>query len=203
VPYATRDFTPRLTFEQDFFRYTRFSRLDFDSQTLQLDLKYDLNRNDTWFVNASYGLNRLYSPRGSTGEFYRYGLANLSLSHYLPIGHLPVYLLCTAGAYSRHGESSAFDRAAPYLAVAALYRPLEQIQITAFLRPELQFYTNDPIKSSRTDFNLNLGTAVAWIPNQYVSVGAAITFVGNYSNSGPQSYDVFTPSIAVGAQVSF
>src|SRR5450432_2544775 len=35
VPYATRDFTPRLTFEQNFFRYTRFSRLDFDSQTLQ------------------------------------------------------------------------------------------------------------------------------------------------------------------------
>ena len=69
VPYATRDFTPRLTFEQNFFRYTRFSRLDFDSQTLQLDLKYDLNRNDTWFVNGSYGVSRLYSPRGSAGEF--------------------------------------------------------------------------------------------------------------------------------------
>ena len=68
VPYAVRDFTPRLTFEQNFFRYSRFSRLDFDSQTLQLDLKYDLNHNDTWFVNGSYGVSRLYSPRGSTGE---------------------------------------------------------------------------------------------------------------------------------------
>ncbi len=28
--------------------------LDFDSQSLALDLKYDLNRDDTWFVNGSY-----------------------------------------------------------------------------------------------------------------------------------------------------
>lgn len=203
VPYAVRDFTPRLTFEQNFFRYTRFSRLDFDSQTLQLDLKYDLNRNDTWFINGSYGVSRLYSPRGSAGEFYRYGLANLNLNHYLPIGHWPLYALCTVGAYSRHGESSAFDRIAPYLSSAILYRPIEQLQVSAFIRPEYQFYTNDPNDSSRADFNLSLGSSLAWSPNDYVSIGASLTFVGNYSNAGGQSYNVFSPSIAVGGRISF
>jgi hypothetical protein len=203
VPYAVRDFTPRLTFEQNFFRYSRFSRLDFDSQTLQLDLKYDLNRNDTWFIDGSYGGTRLYTPRGSDGEFYRYGLANLSLNHVLPIGHSPVYLLCTAGAYSRSGDSSAFDRIAPYTSVTALYHPIDQIQVSAYLRPELQFYTNDPLKSSRTDVNISLGGAVAWTPNQYVSIGASLAFLGNYSNAGGQSYNVFSPNIGVAAQISF
>ena len=201
VPYSVRDITPRLTFEQNFFRYTRFAELDFDSQTLQLDVKFDLNRSDTCFVNTSYGVTRLYSPRGSAGEFYRYGLANVNLNHYRPLG--PVYLLATAGAYSRHGESSAFDRIAPYLSAAALYSPIENVQLSAFVRPELQFYTNDPIKSSRTDFNVSLGIAVAWTPIQYVSIGATLAFVGNYSNSGVQEYNVFSPSIVVGAQISF
>lgn len=203
VPYATRDFTPRLTFEQNFFRYTRFSRLDFDSQTLQLDLKFDLNRNDTWWINGSYGVSRLYAPRGSAGEFYRYGLANVSVNHYLPIPRTPVFLLASAGLYDRHGEPSSFDRVAPYLTVAALYHPIEQVQVSAYIRPEYQFYTNDPLDSSRGDFNLSLGSGIAWTPNDHLSIGASLAFVGNYSNAGGRSYNVFSPSIAVGGQISF
>src|ERR1700730_5505692 len=78
IPYATRDFTPRLTFNQDWFRYDRFSELDFDAQTLQLDLKYGLNREGTWYVNGSYALARLSSP--DTGEFYRYGYLDGSIT---------------------------------------------------------------------------------------------------------------------------
>lgn len=203
VPYATRDFTPRLTFEQNFFTYTRFSRLDFGSQTLQADFKFDLNRNDTWWINGSYGVSRLYAPHGSAGEFYRYGLANVNVNHYLPIPNTPVYLLCSAGAYDRHGESSAFDRAAPYLVAAAAYSPIDKVQISAYLRPEYQFYTNDPLDSSRRDFNVSLGSAVAWTPSPYVTLGASLAFVGNYSNAGGRSYHVFSPSVALGAQISF
>ena len=203
VPYATRDFTPRLTFEQDFFRYTRFSRLDFDSQLLQLDLKFDLTRNDSWFINASYAVSRLYSPRGSQGEFYCYGLANVALNYLQPLGQLPLYAFWSLGAYSRHGEPSAFDRAAPYLSSAILYRPIEQVEISGFIRPEVQFYTNDPTSSSRTDFNLSLGSAVAWSPNEYVALGASVAFVGNYSDTGGLSYNVFSPSIVIGGRISF
>jgi len=201
VPYSVRGITPHLTFEQNFFRYTRFSSLDFDSQTLQADVKFDLNRSGTWFITPSYGINRLYTPRGSAGEFYRYGLANVSLTHYVPLG--PVYLVAMAGAYARNGASSAFDRIAPYGSAVALYSPIENVQLSAFVRPEVQFYTNDPIKSSRTDFNVSVGTSVAWTPIEYVSIGASLAFVGNYSNSGVQGYNVFSPSIAVGGQISF
>ncbi len=203
VPYATRNFTPRLTFEQSFFRYSRFSSLDFNSQTLQADFKFDLNRNDTWWINGSLGVSRLADPHGSDGAFYRYGLAGVSVNHYLPIPNSPVYLICSGGVYDRSGDASAFDRVAPYLVAAAAYRPIDQVQLSAYLRPEGQFYTNDPLDSSRTDFNLSLGSAVAWTPNQYVSVGASLSFVGNYSNAAGRSYNVFSPSVAVGAQISF
>lgn len=203
VPYATRDLTPRLTFEQNFFRYTRFSQLDFDSQTLQLDVKFDLTPDDSWFVDTSYGINRLYTPRGSAGEFYRYGLGNVSLNNYRQLGQCPVFLLGTAGAYIRSGEPSAFDRIAPYASLAALYSPIEKVQLSLFARPEVQFYTNDPDKSSRTDLNVSVGMAVVWTPIQYVSFGANLAFVGNYSNLGVRKYDVFSPAITVGGQVSF
>ena len=203
VPYATRNFTPRLTFEQNFFTYTRFSELDFGSQTLQLDLKYDLNRNDTWWLDGSYGATRLYSPRGSAGEFYRYGLANFSINHFVPLPQQPIYLLLSGGVYDRHGESSAFDRVAPYLSATAVYRPIDQVQVSAYLRPEYQFYTNDPLDSSRADFNLSVGTGVTWTPCPYVALGASLNFVGNYSNAGGRSYNVFSPTIALGAQITF
>lgn len=203
VPYATRDFTPRLTFEQNFFRYSRFSVLDFDSQTLQADFKFDLNHADTWWINGSYGVTRLYAPHGSAGEFYRYGLVNANVNHYVPIPNSPVYLLLSGGVYDRHGESSAFDRAAPYLVAAAAYSPIDKVQISAYLRPEYQFYTNDPLDDSRQDFNVSLGSAVAWTPNPYVTIGASLAFVGNYSNAGGRSYNVFSPTVAVGAQISF
>ena len=203
IPYAVRDFTPRLTFEQNFFRYTRFSTLDFDSQTLALDLKYDLNRSDTWFVGGSYAVSRLYAPRGSAGEFYRYGLASVNLNYFQPLAQRPLYALWTLGAYSRHGDPSAFDRIAPYLIASILYRPWEQVEISGYIRPEGQFYTNDPIDSSRTDFNLSLGSAVSWIPNPYVAIGASVSFIGNYSDARGRSYNVFTPTIAAGGRISF
>src|SRR3954467_7493743 len=57
VPFATRNFTPRISFDQNWFRYFEIGHLDFDSQNLQMDVKYDLNRDDTWFVNGSYLLS--------------------------------------------------------------------------------------------------------------------------------------------------
>jgi hypothetical protein len=69
---------------------------------------------------------------------------------------------------------------------AALFcSPLEHCQLTAFVRREGQLYTNDPIKSSRKDLNLNVGASAVLTPVDYVSVGMTATFVGNYSNSGP------------------
>ena len=203
VPFATRNFTPRLTFDQNWFRYHDFGALDFDSQSLQLDLKYDLNRDDTWYVNGSYAVARLYAPRGSTGEFYRYGLLSGSITHLIQLRTAPISLSLSGGAYSRHGDPSFSDRVAGYVNVAAIYTICEKVQLWGFIHPEVQHYTHDVSGSSREDFNLTVGSVLNWSPKDYLSVGITATYTGNFSNVSERRYDVVTPSLFFGAQIAF
>lgn len=203
VPFATRNFTPRLTFDQNWFRYHDFGVLDFDSQSLALDLKYDLNRDDTWYVNGFYAAARLSAPRGSTGEFYRYGFLNGSVTHVIQLQSAPVSLNLSGGAYWRHGDPSSSDRVSGYLNIAAIYTICEKVQLWGFLHPEIQHYTHDLSRSSREDFNLTVGATLNWSPKDYLSVGMTASYVGNFSNASQRSYDVVTPSLIFGAQVEF
>jgi hypothetical protein len=203
VPYATRNFTPRLSFSQTWFRYDRFSELDFDAQSLQLDLKYDLNSDHTWYLNGSYTVARLSSPNDSTGEFYRYGFLNASITHVTPLGKTPINLTVTGGAYSRHGDPSSSDRVSAYLGVAAIYNLCQSVQVMGFTRPELQHYTHDSAIGSREDFNVTVGAMVSWIPNQYVTLAAIASYIGNFSTIAERRYDLATPSLVLAAQIAF
>jgi hypothetical protein len=177
--------------------------LDFDSQSLQLDLKYDLNRNDTWFANGSYALARLYAPRSSVVEFYRYGFLSGSITHLIQIGTAPINLAVSGGAYWRHGDPSLSDRVSGYLNVLAIYSIAEAVQLSGFTRPELQRYTHDASGSSRDDFNVTIGVTLSWTPNQYVAVAAIAQYIGNFSTVGERRYDLITPSVFLGAQFEF
>lgn len=203
VPFATRNFTPRLRFDQNWFRYSDLSTLDFDSQSLQLDLKYDLNRDDTWFVNGSYTVSRLTAPHGSTGEFYRYGFLNGSVTHLMQLQTVPIGFAFSGGAYWRHGDPSDSDRVSGYLSVAAIYNITQTVQLQGFTRPEVQHYTHDLSGSSREDFNLTVGAALSWSPREYFSVAATAAYVGNFSNVSERRYDLVTPTLFFGAQVAF
>lgn len=203
VPYATRNFTPTLTFDQNWFRYDRFSELNFDSQSLQLDLKYDLNRDDTWYVIGSYAIARLYSPDASTGEFYRYGFLNGSITHLMRLGTTPINLGIIGGTYWRHGDPSLSDRVSGYLNVSAIYSIRENIQLSGFTRPELQHYTHDASGSSREDFNLTVGATLSWTPNQYMALAATASYIGNFSTVSERRYDLVTPSLVLAAQFAF
>jgi len=200
VPYATRNFTPTLSFTQDWFRYDDFSVLDFDAQTLQLDVKYDLNRDDTWYVNGSYALSRLSSP--DTGEFYRYGFLNGSITHLIQFRTAPISLSLTAGAYSRHGDPSPSDRVSGYLGVSASYNITEKVQFSAFTRPEWQHYTHDAA-GSRQDFNVTVGASLIWQPYEYLAVVATASYIGNYSTVGAREYNLVTPSLVFAAKIAF
>lgn len=203
VPFASRDFTPRLTFDQSWFRYQDFGQLDFDSQSLQLDLKYDLNRNDTWFVNASYSVARLYAPRSSGDDFYRYGFLNASITHLLQLGTAPINLGITGGAYWRHGDPSLSDRVSGYLNLLAIYNLRETIQVSGFVRPEAQHYTHDASGASREDFNVAVGATLSWTPKDYLALAATVTYIGNFSTIGERRYDVVTAGLILAAQVAF
>ena len=203
VPYSTVNFTPRITFDQNFFRYDEFSILDFDSSSLQFDMKYDFKRDDSCFVNLSYTGAMLYSPQDDIGEFYTYGLVNGSFTHSRPLGQWPLNFWGTIGSTWRHGDPSDFDRVTAYLNLGLYYFPMATVQLSAFVRPELQCYLHEPISSSRRDFNFSTGLSASWIPNDYVSLGATVSFTGNYSSVDLRDYDVFLPSIFVAARVAF
>ena len=202
VPYATRNFTPTLTFDQSWFRYGDFGSLDFNSQNLLLDLKYDLNQNDTWYVDGSYLLSRLTAPHSSIDEFYRYGLLNGSITHLMPLGTTQINLGITGGAYWRHGDPSFSDRVAGYFNLFAAYSLSEKVQLSGFARPEVQHYTHDPA-GSRDDFNVSVGASVSWQPTQYMAIAATASYVGNFSSVSERRYDVVTPSLIFGAQFQF
>lgn len=202
VPYATRNFTPTLTFDQNWFRYGDFGSLDFNSQNLALDLKYDLNPNDTWYVNGYYSLSRLTAPHSSIDEFYRYGFLNGSITHLMQLGTMPIGLAITGGAYWRHGDPSLSDRVAGYFNVSAVYNLSEKVQLSAFTRPEVQHYTHDPA-GSRDDFNVTVGASVSWMPTDYLAVAATASYIGNFSSVDVRRYDVVTPSLIFGAQFKF
>jgi hypothetical protein len=203
VPYATRDFTPSLTFNQNWFRYDRFSELDFDAQSLQLDLKYNLNPDHTWYLDGYYTVARLCSPGDSSGEFYRYGFLNASITHLMPLGKTPINLSVTGGAYSRHGDPSSSDRVSAYLGVAAIYNLSQIVQLSGFTRPEVQHYTHDTSGRSREDFNLTVGAMLSWMPNQYVTLAGVVSYIGNFSTIDERRYDLATPSLVLVAQIAF
>ena len=169
--------------------------------TLQLDLKYDLNRDDTWFLNGSYAAARLTTP-GTSGEFYRYGFLNGSITNLIQLRHAPISIWWSGGVYWRHGDPSDSDRTAAYVNASATYNLRETVQLSAFTRPELQHYTHDP-DGSRQDFNLTVGAQLTWMPNPYVAVVTTAAYVGNFSTEGDHQYDLFTPSVILAAQFAF
>lgn len=202
VPYATRDFTPTLTFDQSWFRYHDFGVLDFNSQNLSLDLKYDLNHNDTWYVNGYYALSRYEAPHSSIDEFYRSGFLDARITHVVQLQPGPIGLIMSGGAYWRHGDPSLSDRVAGYVNLLAIYNVCEKVQLSAFTRPEVQHYTHDPA-GSRDDFNVTVGASVTWMPKEYLAVAATAYYVGNFSTVDERRYDVVNPSLTFAAKIDF
>src|SRR5207237_3623264 len=108
-------------------------------------------------------------------------LLNGNITNVRPLGQTSIYLASSAGVNWRVGDPSAFDRIDPYLNFALTYSPFENIFLGAFLRPEVRFYTNDPIKSLRTDFDLLVGANVSLLPLIYFALDASVTFFYTFS----------------------
>jgi hypothetical protein len=130
-------------------------------------------------------------------------LLNGTITNFRQLGRYPVYFSFSLGSTWRHGDPSAFDRITGYLNAAVLYSPIEHVQVTGFIGPQGQFYTNDPVKASRKDFNLSVGSAVSWTPIENLSFGVTASYVGNFSTVGAWRYDVFAPSIVAAAKIAF
>ncbi len=203
VPYSTRDFTPSLTLEHNVFRYTSLEELDFDSQTLRAAVKYDFTREDDWFSYTSYSVNRLYTSTGNINEFYRFGEFEQSFTHFRQLSGMPLFLGGTGGVTYRHGSPSALNRVTTFANASLIYIPIENLTLSFFVRPDVQFYLNDPLDSDRTDINLNMGLSAAYRYNEYVSLGANFSYTGNFSDTDVRDYDVLSPGISLSLNIAF
>ncbi len=203
VPYARANLTPRLTFEQNFYRYDRVSSLDFDSQSLQLDVKYDLVRDDSWFANFNIDASRLYSPRQNAGEFYRSGLVSAGLTNQRALRDWPLFLASNLVIGWRLGDDSAYDRWTLTWNESLIYQPIAQLQVALYTRAELGIYINDPLESDRRDLNLNIGASVTWTLCDHANIGLNANFVGNYSSDSRNKYEVVSPGLFLAAGIAF
>lgn len=206
IPWAQRDWTPSLSVEQTFFRYDRVSELDFNAQSVEAALKYDLVSDDTLSLRGSYSLTRIYTSRLNAGDVYKFGVLDVRLTHFRALGERGVSPFFFSGAFGlalRNGDPSAFDRFEISLPLTVLYTPFEHVQIFAFIRPSLQFYTNDFIENDRKDFNLGAGLGASYQVASWLSVGANFVWTGNYSTAQQRDYEVATPGLSVTAKIAF
>ena len=154
--------------------------------------------------SLNFTTNAFLVRDNAQNAFFWNGRADLSFIPYATRNFTPrLTFEQSGGAYWRQGEPSTFDRVAPYLNALAIYNFCPAVQLSGFVRPEWQIYTNDPNSSSRQDFNLSVGTTLSWTPIEYVSFAASAAYIGNFSSVGIRRYDVVTPNVIVAARIAF
>lgn len=213
VPYSTRDWTPTISFEQQFIRYDRTSVLDFDGQTAQLASHYDIVKDKSWSWDASYSLQRLYTERLHAGEFYKESFFDNSINYIKMISkdHNIFFL----GSYEigwRLTDPQRYSRIDNSLLASLIYLPVPQVRIQAYLRPAIYAYTDDQEinfdtgelqERSRTDYNVSTGFNVGYSPIKQISLNANLNWTGNYSDVGFREYNAVTPGFGVSGAIGF
>ena len=213
IPYSLRDWTPSISFEQQFIRYDHTSILDFDAQTVQVASKYDIFKDKSLSWTASYSLQRLYTDRASLGEFYKESFFDNGLAYVKPIfGQQNLFFF---GAYDigwRLTDPQLYSRVDNSLLFSVVYLPVPQVRIQPYLRPAIYAYTDNEeispttgtlVYRSRTDYDVALGVNASYFPIKEIALNASVNWTGNYSNVGDREYTVTTPVLGVSGTIGF
>jgi hypothetical protein len=212
VPYATRDWTPRISAQYNMVRYDRAASGDFDNENLVLSSTYVFSNDRTWSWTAAVDLSRFTAPHAADHEFYQEVDYDNQVAHSWQIfrdspelKETPLFFVSTYELDYHQASPSMYDRLdnAVYLGLA--WYPLPQLSLTPFVRPEARnYFTNvTGVQTGRNDFNLSEGLTVSYQPIKYLNVSANIIHTDDYSNNKGLNYSSTIPGIALTGTYSF
>ena len=205
VPYSTRDWTPRVTFQYNMVRYGNAAEGDFDNENLTFSNQYVFSDDRAWSWTATINLSRFTDPHVNDHEFYKEVVYDNQIAHVQQLlKDTPLFFIAAYNIAYHQANPSEFDRLDNTLSFSLAYYPIPEVSIGPFVRPSARIYfTDTQDQHGRDDFNLSEGFDVTWTPVQYVSLSADLTHSDDYSNNASQSYDNTTPGLSVTGTYKF
>ncbi len=233
VPYALRDWTPRLSLQENMVRYGGVPNADFDNQNAAASSQYIFGADRSWTWTASVNLARFTAVHGAGDhEFYKEVLYDNQVSHTQQVmKDVPLFFVAAYDLAYHQADPSAFDRLDNTLSFSLVYYPVPEVSISAFFRPSGRVYFTDtnptqydsrfffgpgqpPVKGpprndntppqrDRHDLNLSAGIDVTYTPIKYLSLSADFDLSRNYSNNSSLSYDQSSPGLSLTGTYKF
>jgi hypothetical protein len=210
IPYSTRDWTPRISLQDNMVRYNNAASGDFDNQNATVSSQYVFGENREWTWNASFTASRYTEPHVDDHEFYREVVYDNQVSNVQQlIKNVSLYFVSSYGLAYHQASPAIYNRLDNALSFSCVYYPVDEVSISGYVRPGARIYVTNgvfpdgTIQNNRDDFHLSVGVDVTWTVCKYVSFSADYYHENDYSNNSYLGYSDSSPGFSVTGSVKF
>jgi hypothetical protein len=204
VPYSRYRWTPRLTAEEALVRFDRFSRVDYNAQTIALDNRLGLTDDNLLSWDFSASARRFEGERAGLGEFYkRVEVAN-DVNWFLFLDDARRWVFhASPGVSWRSAHPSFEDRLNAGAVVSILWFPNRALTFEPFFDGGYAYYPNDSTTlMDRRDVLLRGGVNCLWRITDRASLGASASWLRNDSSAAGADYQIL-PDVTLRVVFSF
>jgi len=196
-PKITESLLAEFTFRQAFFRYRRFTELDFDSQNMGSGLTYVAPRLWNVAFYGRYNYNRILDAREQnevfTSHTFTMGLQKsliLSRAHYFYAGYASQLGIShpVSAERNEHGAYAGYH-----------------VNLTRSLQADLYYRAAlfDYSEGRRRDWNQTASSSLQYYFTKWLYGYGSASFATNDSNRLGLGYDAFTAALGLNATVKF
>jgi hypothetical protein len=186
-----------ITFVQQWFRYDKFTEMNFDSMNVGAGLSYAIPELSNLAVFGRYNYNRL-TDEGGTGEYFR--------NHSITLGLFKTFPLSRAH-YLYGGYSSQFGFSDPKIyqrdyhsAVAGYNLDItSKLSVDVSIRVSYIPYQED----GREDYNESISLGITYKPKPWLILNFASFAAFNQSKNGVFEYNVVNLAPNIGIKIIF
>ncbi len=194
--HITDDLQVEATVRQSFFRYSTYSRLDFEDMNAGTGLTYQLKKVWDVTVFGRYNFERM-TQENANRDFFRNSTITIGAQKTFSFNN---------GNYAYFGYSSIFGFSAPTSAerdehgifAGAHYNFSRQLSAELYYRIAAFPYT-----VGRTDLNQTAVLTLAYAFNDYARLTASVSFTSDRSNHSVYDYDVANTGGGLAFQLRF